>query len=147
MRVSGSTISLPPRSGGRAGVGGLAEVSVIRLRARVAALRCALCHDDLGGDALASCACGTILHLECRATLGRCPTLGCRPRVSAETSSTIQGEPVRFGVRLPRPLRSFVDFWADRPMLLWCILIVLAGLVVVVVTAEGSALAPFRYGD
>ncbi len=128
-------------------MGGLAEASVIRLRARVVTLRCALCHDDVGGVALASCVCGTILHLECRATLGRCPTLGCRSRVSAETSSTTQREPVRFWARATRALRSFVDFWTDRPMLLWCTLIVLAGLVVVVVTAEGSALAPFRYGD
>jgi hypothetical protein len=39
-------------------------------------IRCAYCHASEGD--LARCAgCGTQVHVECRATHGRCPTLGC----------------------------------------------------------------------
>jgi hypothetical protein len=42
-------------------------------------IRCAFCHDDLGADERHECAaCRTILHWDCRALLGHCPTLGCK---------------------------------------------------------------------
>lgn len=45
--------------------------------------RCAYCHGALDGE-LARCElCHVELHADCRATLGRCPTLGCSPRPGA----------------------------------------------------------------
>lgn len=39
--------------------------------------RCAYCHAG-EGDLLARCAaCGTLVHADCRAAHGACPTLGC----------------------------------------------------------------------
>lgn len=41
-------------------------------------LRCGLCHDALAEPDQVRCpGCATLLHGECRAQLGRCPTLGC----------------------------------------------------------------------
>ncbi len=42
------------------------------------ALRCAFCHDDLEEEAAFCPGCQTVLHLDCRAQLTECPTLGCR---------------------------------------------------------------------
>ena len=41
------------------------------------ALRCAYCHDRIAGAEPCG-GCGTVFHADCRATLGGCPTLGCR---------------------------------------------------------------------
>ncbi|RMG10163.1 MAG: hypothetical protein D6731_17970 [Planctomycetota bacterium] len=50
--------------------------SVRGARAGRAELRCAYCH-DARARLEAACACGTLLHPDCRAELTRCPTLGC----------------------------------------------------------------------
>jgi hypothetical protein len=57
----------------------------IALAPRAAALRCALCHDDVDDEAPSCRGCGTRLHVECGAELGGCPTSGCaeRARLSA----------------------------------------------------------------
>lgn len=39
-------------------------------------LRCACCFGDAQG-LLEGCACGVLVHADCRRSLGRCPTLGC----------------------------------------------------------------------
>jgi hypothetical protein len=39
--------------------------------------RCAWCHDDVDGGARAGGACRTLLHADCAALAGACPTLGC----------------------------------------------------------------------
>lgn len=46
------------------------------------AARCAICHDDLRGapDETACAECKVPFHVDCRADLARCPTLGCGPR-------------------------------------------------------------------
>lgn len=56
------------------------------------AARCAFCHDDfVASDERAACAeCKTVLHWDCRALLGRCPTMGCK-----DASFRIGGRPVR----------------------------------------------------
>jgi hypothetical protein len=41
------------------------------------ALRCASCHDHIAGARHACARCGSVQHVDCRADLGRCPTLGC----------------------------------------------------------------------
>jgi hypothetical protein len=41
--------------------------------------QCAICHDEIGAVEATPCAeCGTVVHVSCYATIGRCPTLGCR---------------------------------------------------------------------
>ncbi|MBX3471123.1 MAG: hypothetical protein KF878_30010 [Planctomycetes bacterium] len=40
-------------------------------------LRCAYCHDAAVGGSETCAGCGTILHRECMALAGVCPTLGC----------------------------------------------------------------------
>lgn len=52
--------------------------------------RCPYCMDGLSGATSTCAGCGTALHLGCRASLGRCPTLGCAattevPRPTPET--------------------------------------------------------------
>jgi len=47
----------------------------MKLAARSTALRCAFCHDPLGGAVLTCLACRTLIHEECE--LDRCPTFGC----------------------------------------------------------------------
>jgi hypothetical protein len=43
-----------------------------------ATLRCALCHEAFGDAPPTPCpGCQTLLHADCAARLGRCPTLGC----------------------------------------------------------------------
>lgn len=44
------------------------------------AVRCALCHDDLSGQAVACAGCGARGHVDCWTDLGRCPSLGCAVR-------------------------------------------------------------------
>ncbi|MEZ0228186.1 MAG: hypothetical protein ACAI25_06145 [Planctomycetota bacterium] len=52
----------------------------VELRESERPLRCAYCHGPRG-EAYAACdGCGTVLHVDCLATLDRCPTLGCRVR-------------------------------------------------------------------
>jgi general secretion pathway protein G len=41
------------------------------------AARCAVCHTDLDLLAVACAGCASVAHVECRAALGRCSTLGC----------------------------------------------------------------------
>lgn len=41
------------------------------------ALRCAVCHDDLGQREERCAGCGTRVHPECQAMVAGCPTLGC----------------------------------------------------------------------
>ena len=41
-------------------------------------LRCAYCHDRIGAAVEPCVGCGAVFHPDCRATLGGCPTLGCR---------------------------------------------------------------------
>ncbi len=57
-----------------------------------AELRCAYCHG--AADAVEPCAsCGTLLHTDCRAQAGRCPTLGCaRPAVELHGPTRSAGE-------------------------------------------------------
>src|SRR5579872_1357209 len=81
----------------------------IKLRARATLLRCAFCHDDRDTAALAACLCGAVLHVDCRATLSRCPTFGCRPHVSAGTSWTTLEAPVQHVVRALAVLGQFID--------------------------------------
>lgn len=50
-------------------------LTALRVRSRPPR-RCALCHDRLGVEPHARCACGTVLHRECLPARG-CPTLGC----------------------------------------------------------------------
>jgi hypothetical protein len=59
----------------------LATPEPMKLRARAAPLRCALCHDDLDQASFFCGGCGVRLHTDCRESLTRCPTLGCVPRV------------------------------------------------------------------
>lgn len=40
-------------------------------------MRCAICHDSLGEPRTICAACRSAAHGDCRADLGRCPTLGC----------------------------------------------------------------------
>ncbi|MGE0711543.1 MAG: hypothetical protein AB7N76_30080 [Planctomycetota bacterium] len=50
----------------------------LRVRSQGAGrLRCGLCHDEDLLDAARCGGCGVLLHPECAAELGRCPTLGC----------------------------------------------------------------------
>jgi hypothetical protein len=56
--------------------------SSIKLRAREASLRCAVCHDDLDHTSVACDNCAVTLHRDCLGILTRCPTLGCMLRVS-----------------------------------------------------------------
>lgn len=65
---------------------------------RTNALRCAACHDDLGGSTITCDVCGTALHAECRFELRRCPSLGCRGRLPAPRARL-----VRPGRPTPRP--------------------------------------------
>ncbi len=56
----------------------------VALRARAASdLRCAICHGSAGGSAQACLRCGALCHEDCRASHGRCPTLGCGGRAKA----------------------------------------------------------------
>ena len=44
-------------------------------------LRCAYCHEAVGAAPVLRCTgCRTVLHPECLAEAGRCPTLGCGHR-------------------------------------------------------------------
>jgi hypothetical protein len=56
-------------------------------------LRCAYCHDAFGLDARIRCPrCSTLLHADCWADLGRCPTLGC---AHAHSAPPLRPHPVR----------------------------------------------------
>jgi hypothetical protein len=97
----------------------------IELRPRVSTIRCALCHDDLTDEAISACVCGVVLHWDCRDSLRACLTIGCAPGV-------------RVRVLVRSPLRSFLDYWMNRPMLLAFVLLTLTFLGAVVVSAYGS---------
>ena len=84
-------------------------------------VRCALCHDDLDSATAAECGCGAVLHVECRAGLGRCPTLGCAPRSTNVTLSLLAL--TRHLIEPVLPYVPFVIGW------LVVILIALAGIV------------------
>lgn len=43
--------------------------------------RCAVCHDEAGGERVVCTGCGTEFHLDCRRSLEKCPTLGCVGKV------------------------------------------------------------------
>ncbi len=78
------------------------------------ALRCAVCHDDLGYFKSVCPGCGTHLHFSCRTTLRRCPTIGCD--TTWETSHA-GPPPVRARLRqatLGLALGAFVDGLIDR---------------------------------
>jgi hypothetical protein len=40
-------------------------------------MRCAICHDSLGTERSTCSSCRSAAHTDCRASLARCPTLGC----------------------------------------------------------------------
>ncbi|MGE0711044.1 MAG: hypothetical protein AB7N76_28565 [Planctomycetota bacterium] len=61
---------------------------------RLASIRCAYCHEGLGGPALICPDCSTLVHEECE--LPQCPTLGCGSAAPWEWTD----------VRPPRPDRS-----------------------------------------
>jgi hypothetical protein len=66
------------------------------------ALRCALCHADLGEAAAARCAgCGTLLHAECRDGLAGCPTLGCVASARLAVATTAKADALTPVPRLP----------------------------------------------
>jgi general secretion pathway protein G len=67
------------------------------------AVRCAVCHDDLGGRAVACPGCGARGHVDCWIDLGRCPSLGCAVQASLSSSKTEGPEPAR-PYRGPFPL-------------------------------------------
>lgn len=75
-----------------------------------AAVRCAYCHDDLGELSTVCSGCQTALHAECRASLAKCPTLGCRASVF-----TLLGpeERMRRGAERPAFRRALANF-AER---------------------------------
>lgn len=47
-------------------------------------VRCAWCHAPADPEEVACLACQVIVHLECRAQAGRCPTLGCLRALEGE---------------------------------------------------------------
>lgn len=56
-------------------------------RALPPTLRCAYCHGP-AEEPLERCeTCGTLVHGECAAALGRCATLGCSPRAASKPAA------------------------------------------------------------
>ncbi len=116
----------------------------IKLSARTTPLRCVFCHDDLDTAALAACLCGAVLHPDCRATLSRCPTLGCRPHVSAGMSWTTLGEPAQWLVRTLALLGSSLESWiCGRPLVALGLILVFFAGVYSIASIELSNLRPY----
>lgn len=87
-------------------------LNVGRLREVVGPTRCAYCLSALDPSSVGCDRCGTWLHSDCSAALGRCPTLGCGPRVSRRTQRPT-----------PRPAG-----WVTRRRAAWSAWIVVAGI-------------------
>ncbi len=80
----------------------MSEDAPVRVAAR-APVRCSICHGDLGRETESCSECGTACHHDCRAQLGRCPTLGCarasarivrvdggaRPRITVDSEPSL----------------------------------------------------------
>jgi tetratricopeptide (TPR) repeat protein len=56
-------------------------MDLVSVRRRDSVLRCAVCHDVLETATHVCGRCGVSLHADCRASLARCPTLGCWQRL------------------------------------------------------------------
>lgn len=62
---------------------------------------CLICRDDLRADVIVCAGCGARFHLECRAALARCSTLGCTGAPPARATPVAPPPPASPGVSLP----------------------------------------------
>lgn len=99
-------------------------------------VRCVLCHDDLDDGPGRWCCdrCLALAHPECATEIG-CPTLGCPGR-----------SPSRARISLVLPAtRATAEWRALRWFMIATTVVMLLILSLVVVFAEGSAIAPFMH--
>ena len=97
------------------------------VRDRTGSMRCALCHDALGPSTCACPSCGSVVHLDCRAELARCPTLAC-PGVRRRVVHVREGAP-----RIPL-FRALGQVLAAAGLILLALVGLAVGLVVFVRT-------------
>jgi hypothetical protein len=67
---------------------------------------CAYCHDPVTDEGHNCPSCQTILHQDCQAELGRCPTLGCDEARRTAPSHLYAGNPTAFLGLAPNPARE-----------------------------------------